>query len=101
VLLQPNGLSTTFLPPNVGAPDDPVIWAAFTGLNPFTISYQNPSIPGPYEVTYTTVVSGRAVFTTTASVAYNYAPVPGPLALLVAPAAWSWSRRLRTRQRRA
>jgi hypothetical protein len=100
VTLPANGLTTTFLPPNVGSPYDPVIWAAFTGLNTFTISYQNPSIPGPYAVTYTTV-SGSAAITTTASVAYDYAPVPGPLAVLGAPAAWSWSRRLRRRQRRA
>jgi hypothetical protein len=97
VTLPANGLTTTFLPANVGAPDDPAIWAAFTGLSPFSLRYLNPSIPGPYAVTYTTV-SGSATITTTASVAYNYAPVPGPLALLMAPAAWSWSRRLRTRQ---
>ena len=98
VILTGNGLTTTFLPPNVSSSYDPVIWAAFTGLNPFTISYQNPSIPGPYAVTYTTVAF-NAVITTTASVAYDYAPVPGPLAVLGAPAAWSWSRRLRRRHK--
>jgi hypothetical protein len=100
VTLPANGLTTTFLPPNVSSSYDPVIWAAFTGLNPFSISYQNPSIPGPYAVTYTTVAF-NAEITTTASVAYDYAPVPGPLAVLGAPAAWSWNRRLRRRQRRA
>jgi hypothetical protein len=98
VTLPDSGLITTFQPPSAGTTDDPAIWAAFTGAGPFTIRYQNPAIPGPYAVSYATV-SGSASITTTASVAYNYAPVPGPLALLGAPAAWAWSRRLRTRQR--
>jgi len=60
VTLPANELNTTFLPANVGAPDDPAIWAAFTGLSPFSLRYLKPSIPAP-------------------------------LALLMAPAAWSWS----------
>jgi hypothetical protein len=98
VTLPDSGLITTFQPPSTGTTDDPAIWAAFIGAGPFSIRYQNPAIPGPYTVNYTTV-SGSASITTTASVAYNYAPVPGPLALLGAPAAWCWSRRLRSRQR--
>lgn len=97
VTLPASGLTTLFEDPSVGVSYDPIIWTAFTGLTPFSIRYQNPSIPGPYSITYTTV-SGRASITTNASVMYNYTPVPGPLALLGAPAAWSWCRLLRQRR---
>ena len=104
VNLLPKGTTNTFSAANAGVTFDAGLWAAILGSAPYTLSYTG-SYPGgtPYRITSINIASGNAVMTTTATVFYNYTPlnpiasVPGPLPLLGAGAAWSWSRRLRRR----
>ncbi len=84
---------------------DAVAWAAFTGTNPFSLAYMG-SYPGdtPYKITTVNINGGTARVITAAVVTYSFtpkdptAPVPGPVPLLGAAAAWRGSRRLRRRR---
>ena len=104
------GQTITFALPPAGREDafsatDAQVWGAFTGSVPFSLDYVG-SYPGgtPYKITTVNINGGSARVITDAVVTYSFTPkdpttpVPGPLPLLGAGAAHSWSRRLRRRQ---
>ena len=80
------------------------VWGAFTGSVLFSLDYVG-SYPGgtPYKITTVNINGGSARVITDAVVTYSFTPkdptppVPGPLPLFGAGAAYSWSRRLRRR----
>lgn len=104
VNLAPQGTTDSFSAANAGVTFDAGLWDAILGTTPYTLSYTG-TYPGgtPYRITSTNIASGSAAMTTIARVLYDYTPlnpiasVPGPLPLLGAGAAWTWSRRLRRR----
>lgn len=73
--------SYTFLPADAGIRYDPAIEAAFTGSSPFSATWQAGDTNAAFTANY--IASGSLSVTGTASIDYNYAPVPEPPAALV------------------
>ena len=73
---QSNGvIDNDFLPSDAGVTYDPALLAAFTGLNPYTVTFDNF---GSWYFSYNSVVSGTATSYRDVSVTYTYTPSAVP-----------------------
>jgi len=73
---QSNGvIDNDFLPANAGVTYDPALLAAFTGANPYTVTFNNG---GSRYFYYNSVVSGTATSYRDVSVTYTYTPSAVP-----------------------
>lgn len=73
--------SYTFLPADAGVSYDPAINAAFTGTSPFTATWDAGTTTSAFTANY--VSSGTLSVTGSASITYDYQPIPEPASPLI------------------